>query len=180
AQNVDACLVGIAVLPKIELRQDLIGKRIRHDEARMTGGAAEVYQPTFSQEEDFMAIGETILIYLRFNVGALDSLGRVQSIDLNFIIKVADVRHDGLIFHPFDMFELDHINVAGSGDVDVAPAKGLFNGSHFVTFHRGLKGIDGIDLSNDDARALTAERLRATFADIAVTTNYSDLAGNHY
>src|SRR5205807_6444452 len=167
AQNIYADLVSIAVLPKIELRQDLIGKRIRHDKARVTCGTAKVYQTTFGQQEDFVPIGESILIHLRLDVGALDSFGRVQCVDLNFIIKVADVRHDGLVFHPLDMFELDHIDVAGSGDVDVAATKRLLDGGHFVTFHRGLQRIDRIDLGDDDARTLAAERLRATFAVIA-------------
>src|SRR5213082_395951 len=178
AQNIYAYLVGIAVLPKIELRQDLIGKRIRHDKARVTCGTAEVYQTTFGQEEDLMTIRETVFIYLRFDVGALHSLGRVQRGDLNFVIKMSDVRHDGLVLHPLDMFEPDYIEVAGSGDVDVATTQGLFDGSHFVTLHRGLQRIDRIDLRDDDARALATERLRTTFADVAITTNDRHFAGN--
>src|SRR6476660_6439626 len=172
AQNIYAHLIGIAVLPKIELRQDLIGKRIRHVKARVTCGTAKVYQTTFGQQEDLMTIRETVFVYLRFDVGALDSFGRVQLFDLNFVIKMSDVRHDGLVLHTLDMFEPDYIEIAGSGDVDVATTKGLFDGVHFVTFHRGLQRIDRIDLRDDDARALTTERLRTTFADITVTTNY--------
>src|SRR5438477_13093483 len=157
AQNIDPNLVGIAVLPKIELRQDLIGKRIQHHEARVASGTAKVHQATFRQQEDLVTIGESVLIYLRFDVGALDSFGRVQGLNLNFIIKVAYVRHDGLIFHAFNMLELDHIDVTGSGNIDIAPAKGVFDGSHFVTFHRGLQRIDRIDLSDDNARALAAQ-----------------------
>src|SRR6478752_4131297 len=179
AQNIYAHLIGIAVLPKIELRQDLIGKRIPSRFARVTCGTAKVYQTTFGQQEDLITIRETVFIYLRFDVGALDSFGRVQLFDLNFVIKMSDVRHDGLVLHPLDMFEPDHIQVAGSGDVDVATTKGLFDGSHFVAFHRGLQRIDRIDLGDDDTRTLTTERLRATFADIAVTTNYRHFPGNH-
>src|SRR5207248_4620568 len=80
-----------------------------------------------------MTIRETVFIYLRFDVGALDSFGRVQFFDLNFIIKMSDVRHDGLVLHPLDMFEPDYIEIAGSGDVDVAATKSLFDGRHFVT-----------------------------------------------
>src|SRR6266550_4949466 len=179
AQNIYACLVGIAILPEIELRQDLIGKRIRHDKARVTCGTAKVYQTTFSQQEDLVAIRETVFIYLRFDIGALDPFARVQRLDLNFVIKMSDVRHDGLVLHPLDMFEPDYIEIAGSGDVDVATTKSLFNGSHFVTFHRGLQRIDRIDLRDDDARALAAQRLRTTFADVAITTNDRHFAGNH-
>src|SRR5205085_11807632 len=144
-----------------------------------TSSASQVHQATFRQQKDLVAIRETILIHLGFDVHALDSFGRVQGVDLNFVIKVADVRDDGLIFHPLDMFELDHIDVAGSGDVDIATAKSVFDGSHFVTLHRGLQCIDRIDLGDDDARALASERLRTAFSDITVATNDGDFAGNH-
>src|SRR5437667_4289475 len=179
AYNVDTYLVSIAVLPQIELRQHLIGKRIRHYEARVTSGTAKVHQTTFRQQENFVAIGETILVHLLFDVGPLDPLGRIQSVDLNLIIKVTDVRHNGLIFHPLDMFELDHIDVPGSGDVDIATAKSVFDGSHFVAFHRGLQRIDRIDLGDDDARALAAERLGTAFSDVAVAAHDRHFAGNH-
>src|SRR5437667_8875156 len=156
AQNIDAYLVSIAVLPTSRWCQDLLGRRSRPGKARETGGTAKVYQTTFGQQEDLVAIREGVFIYLRFDVGALDSFGRVQLVDLNFIIKMSDVRHDSLIFHPLDMFEPDYIEIAGSGDVDVAATKRLFDGGHFVTFHRGLQGIDRIDLRDDDARALAA------------------------
>src|SRR5438270_12231804 len=177
AQNINACLIAIVILPEIELRQDLIGKRIRHDKARVICGTAKVYQTSFGQEEDLMTIRETVFIYLRFDIGALDPFGRVQRVDLNFVIKMSDVRHDGLVLHPLDMFEPDYIEVAGSGDVDVATTQGLFDGSHFVAFHRGLQRIDRIDLGDDDARALATERLRTTFADVAITTNDRHFAG---
>src|SRR5258708_19690407 len=85
AQNIYAYLVGIAVLPEIELRQDLIGKRIRHDKARVTCGTAKVYQTTFGQEEDLVAIREGVFIYLRFDVGPLNSFATVQLFALTFL-----------------------------------------------------------------------------------------------
>ena len=45
----------------------------------------------------------------------------------------------------------------------------LFERRHLVAFHRRLKRADRIDLGDDDARALAAERLRAALADIAVS-----------
>ena len=48
-----------------------------------------------------------------------------------------------------------------------------------IAFHRGLQRVDRIDLGDDDARALAAERLRAAFADVAVAADDRDLAGDH-
>ena len=42
----------------------------------MTGGAAEIHQPAFGQQENLVAIRESIFIDLRFDVGALHSRWR--------------------------------------------------------------------------------------------------------
>ena len=55
------------------------------------------------------------------------------------------------------MRERDHVGVAGRADVNVAAAKRVLDGGDFVTFHRRLKRIDWIDLSNHHARALAAQ-----------------------
>ena len=77
------------------------------------------------------------------------------------------------------VLQRDDVAVAGGGDVDVAAAERVFDRGDFVTFHRGLQRVDRIDLGDDDARALTAQRLRAAFADVAVAADDRDFAGDH-
>src|ERR1700730_10136686 len=91
-QDVNANFVSVPVLPEIELGEDLIGKRIRHDEARMAGGAPEIHETAFGQQEDFVAVRKSVLIYLRLDVRALYALCGVERFDLNFVIEVANVR----------------------------------------------------------------------------------------
>ena len=76
AQDVDADFVGVFVLPEIELREDLVGERVRHDEARMTGGATEIHEAAFGEHENLVAVGEGVLVDLRLDVGALDVFAR--------------------------------------------------------------------------------------------------------
>ena len=78
------------------------------------------------------------------------------------------------------MIERDHIDVAARADVNVAAAERLFDSRHFIAFHCRLQRIDRIDLGDDDARTLTAQRLCAAFADIAITANDSDLSRKHH
>ena len=92
---------------------------------------------------------------------------------------MADVADDRLIFHPLHVLERDDVNVAGRGDVNVAAAERVFDRRDFETFHRRLKRIDRIDLGDDDARALAAQRLRAAFADVAIAADDRDFAGDH-
>ena len=92
---------------------------------------------------------------------------------------MADVCDDGLIFHPLHVLQRDHVNVAARGDVNVATAQRVFDSGDLVAFHRRLQRVDRIDLGNDNARTLAAQRLRAALADVAVAANNGDFSGKH-
>src|SRR5438034_5334463 len=117
----------------------------------MTGGTAEIHEPPVGEQENFVAVGKRVLIYLRLDVSALDAGRGVQRIDLNLVVEVADIRDDGLIFHSLHMIKRNDVEVAGSSDVNIAAAERVFDGGDFVTFHRSLQCVDRVDLGNDDA-----------------------------
>ena len=56
---------------------------------------------------------------------------------------------------------------------------GLFHRGHFVAFHRGLQGVDRVDLGDDHAGAEAAHRVGTALADVAVAGDDDDLAGDH-
>ena len=53
----------------------------------------------------------------------------VELVDLDLVVEVADVADDGLVLHLRHVLERDDVAVAGGGDVDVAAAEGVFDGS---------------------------------------------------
>jgi hypothetical protein len=55
-----------------------------------------------------------------------------------------------------------------------------FDGVDLEAFHRGLQGVDRVDLGDHHARAVGAQRVRRTLADVAVTAHDRDLAGQHH
>src|SRR5581483_958168 len=112
-------------------------------------------------------------------VGALDAGIVDQLVDLDLVVEVADVADHGLVFHLRHVLDGDDVDVASGGDVDIAAAEGLLDGGNLVTFHRRLEGVDGIDLGDDDARTLTAKRLRTALAHVAVADDHGNLAGDH-
>ena len=65
------------MFPEIQLCEDLVRKRIRHDEARMTSGVAEVHEPALGQQENFVAVRKGVLVYLRFDIRPLHAFARV-------------------------------------------------------------------------------------------------------
>src|SRR6185437_12630738 len=155
----------------VQLREALVGEAVAHDEARVAGGAAEVHKTAFGEHINRAAIGQDVFVILRLHVDFLHALQIVQTVDLNFVVEVADVTNNRLILHLEDVFQGDDVAIAGGGDVDVAHAERVFEGGDFETFHRGLEGVDGIDLSDNDTRAESTEGMGAAFADIAVTAD---------
>src|ERR1017187_9953201 len=146
----------------------------------MAGGATEVHQPALGQQVNAVAARKGVFVHLRLDVELGDALGVVQAVHLDFVVEVANVADDGLVFHLRHVLERDDVAVAGGGDVDVRLAERVFDGLYFKTFHRGLQSIDGVNLGDDDARAEAAQRVRAAFADVAVTAYAGDLAGDHH
>jgi hypothetical protein len=76
-QHVDlAVFVPIALVPELDLREHLVGERVAHHEARVTGGAAEIHQAAFGEQDDALAVGEDEVIDLRLDVFLVDVVGR--------------------------------------------------------------------------------------------------------
>ncbi len=74
----------------------------------------------------------------------------------------------------------DDVLVAGGGDVDVGVRQRVFKRQNLVAFHRRLQGADRIDLGDDDASALAAKGLDASFADVAVAADDGYFAADHH
>ena len=72
-QRVHPPLVDLGVAEQLDLRDHLVGERVRHHEARVAGRVAEVQQPALGQHDDRVAVGEHPLVDLRLDVDPLDA-----------------------------------------------------------------------------------------------------------
>ena len=83
----------------------------------MAGSAAEVYQASFCKNDDSLAIGEDNVIDL-----GLDILPRelADTGNVNFRIKMPDISADRLIRHLFHVRPGNNLQVASTGDKDIA------------------------------------------------------------
>ncbi len=153
-QHIDLVFVLAGVLPQFDLGQHLVGEGVGHHKAGMAGGAAQVDQAAFRQEDDALAVGEDDVVHLGLDVvpGILAQRG-----DIDFIVEVADVADDGLALHLRHMFVIDDMVVAGGGDEDIPLVTGIVHGDYSVTFHGCLQGADGIDLGDPDRSTLAAQ-----------------------
>ena len=117
----------------------------------MALGAAEIHEPAFGEQINTAVTGQVIAIYLRFDVHLVDAGRFVEPVHLNFVIEMANVTNNGLVFHLEDVFQRDDFAVAGAGDINIGFAQRVFDGFHFKPFHRSLQGVDGVNLGDDDA-----------------------------
>ena len=142
----------------------------------MAGGAAQVHQTPFGQQDDALAVREDDVVDLRLDVvpAVLAQAG-----DLDFAVEVADVAHDGVVAHGLHVVMGDHADVAGAGDENVGLAGHFVHAHHAVAFHGGLQGADRVDLGHPNGRAKAAQRLGAALAHVTVTQHHSHLAGHH-
>jgi len=100
-----------------------------------------------------------VLVDLRLDVQLRRCLIRVEPVHLDFVIEVADVAHNGLIFHLLHVLKCDDVHIACRGHVDIASSQRVFYRRDFEAFHRRLQRIDWIDLRHDAASAHAAQRV---------------------
>ena len=145
-QHVHLLGVLIALGEQLDLSQHLVGEGVAHHKAGVAGGAAQVHQAAFRQQDDFVAAGQGDVVHLR-----LDVLPRVllERSDIDLIVEMADVADNRLVLHRFHVLQGDYVPVAGSGDVDVRGTEGVLESEDLKSFHGGLQCADRIDLGND-------------------------------
>ncbi len=188
AIDLDLVLVVVAVLPQFQLCQTLVGERGAHHETGVPGRTAKIDQPAFGQRDhaatgvlervtiDGTDVGRLDLFARRFAIGDL----LFQPGNVDFGIEVTDVAEDRIVGHLHDVFAQDDVLVAGRGDEQAAFLASLFHRRDFETFHRGLQCVDRIDLGHHHTATVALQRVGTTFADVAVTANHGDFAGQHH
>ena len=72
-----------------------------------------------------------------------------------------------------------NVTATGGGDEDLTNGSSLLHSRDLVALDGGLEGVDGVDLSDKDTSAHRVQGLGATLADITVTSNDSNLTGDH-
>jgi hypothetical protein len=122
-----------------------------------------------------------VAVNLGLDVRVLDS-GLLEPCDVNLDIKVTNatkgrtvrtpavlatsehfdsLADDGVLGHGGEVLATDDITAAGGGDEDVTLGSGLLHSGDLETGHRGLEGVDGVDLGDNNAGAVRTERLGA-------------------
>ena len=170
----------LSVEPEVDLSDGLVCEACTHQEARVTGSAAEVQQAAFGEDEDAVAVGENPFVVLRLDFVTLDARNLLETGHVNFVVEVADVTDDGAVLHLFHLGGGDDHGVAGGGHEDVGHAHDFVEGLDFVAFHGGLESANRVDFGDDHAGALTAQGLGAALTHVAVAAHDCNLTSHHH
>ena len=73
----------------------------------------------------------------------------------------------------------DDVDTARRCDEDVTEFAGLFHRDDLVTFHCGLKGVDGIDFGDNDAAPIAFQAGRAALAHVTEAADHGELPAQH-
>jgi hypothetical protein len=178
--ELDVLLAKRLVLGLVEsnLGKDLVGEGAGHDEGRVAGGTAKVDQTTLSKEDDVVAVGHQVAVNLRLDV--LHGLGvGLEPGNVNLNVKVTNVANNGIVAHNLKVLANENVTATGGGDKDLTLGSSLLHGDYRVALYSSLKGVDGVNLGDEDTGTHAAESIGTALADITVTGNNGDLAGNH-
>merc|ERR1719149_534763 len=152
-QQVDIILVCLSclVLLEVNLCQDLVGERARHDERGMSCGAAQVAQAAGCKHDDAMAIRERKAVHLGLDVLNLDAWEPLQAVHVDLVVKVPDVADNGVVLHLLHVLQSDDLEVACARDKDVNFTYNGLQGCHLESLHASLQRADGVDLCDKHA-----------------------------
>jgi hypothetical protein len=144
----------------------------------VAGGASQVDETALSEEDDVATVVHEEAVDL--GLDADDLLGVLlepRNVDLN--VEVTNVANNGVLTHDLEVLANDDVTATGGGDEDLSAGSSLLHGDDLVTGHGGLEGVDGVDLSDENAGTEAAESLGATLADVTETSNDGDLTSDH-
>lgn len=166
-------------------RRQYLATGVREGDVRgVTGSASEVDETSLSEEDDVTSGRHSEPINLGLDVGGLGgSLLQPSDVDLN--VKVTDaakgksksmfdspecrnrvysLADDGIVGHGGEVLSTDNVSASSGRDEDVSLGSSLLHGCDLVTCHRGLEGVDRVNLGDDDSGSVGTERLGALWA----------------
>jgi len=172
-------LAGLAFLPQLELGNTLVSERTGHNERRMSSGASQIQQTTFSEDNDSVSLLELESVDLWLNLLSLDTWESHESSHIDLVIEVTNVSNNSIVLHLLHLGSHDNTLVTGGGNEDIYLSDDIIEADNLVTFHASLEGADRIDLRNKNTGTGSLHGLGRTLADITVSGNKNSLTGKH-
>ena len=130
--------------PYLHLCHGLVGKAVAHDKTRMSGGAAEIDQASFCQQDDVFSV-DRVFIDLRLDLYTAVARIFIEPSHVDLVVEVSDIAHNGLVLHLLKVLTRNDVLVArGVTTMSIAYYSiQLFDGK---TIHSRLQRTNRVDL----------------------------------
>jgi hypothetical protein len=86
---------------------------------------------------------------------------------------------NSIIGHLLEMGANQDISASSGGNEDLSLAGSLVHGQDLVAGNSSLKGVDRVDLGNDDTSTHSVKSHSTSLSDITETSNNGNLTSNH-
>lgn len=126
-----------------------------------------------------MSIFELELIDLGFNVDSFNSGVIQKSTEIDFIIEVANIANNSIVFHLSHIGSQNDVPISGSTDEDIHLIDNILNSDDFKTFHTSLKCADWVNFTDVNSWSSPFHCLSASFSNISVTSDQYLLTTDH-
>jgi len=124
-------------------------------------------------------IGHYILLNKRTHQ-ALGGCHLFQGRDVDFDVKVAGVAHNSAVFHHFKVMLINHVQVAGEGDEDIADLGRFCHGHDAEAVHNRFQCHHRVDLGHDHVSTHAACTHGQAAPTPAVAGHDEDLASQEH
>jgi len=179
-ENVDlsgGVLASLSLVPEFQLCEDLVGEGGGHDERRVTSSTSQVEKTSFSEDNDSLSAGEDELVDLGLDVDAL-ARGH-KTVHVDFVIEVTNVSNNSVVLHLGHALLHEDSLVTSGGNKDISLVDNIFKGAHGESLHTGLKGADGVNLSDVNDAAACTHGGGTSLTNITVSADNGLLSGKH-
>lgn len=169
----------VFALVQHDLGKNLVGEGAGHDEGGVPGSAAQVNKTTLGEEDDVATTLHEVSVNLRLDVlNAHGVLLQPGNIDLD--IEMANVADNGIVGHCLEVLGNQDITAACGSDENLAKAGSLLHGQNLVARNSSLKGIDRVNLGDNDARTHPMKSHSTALSNVTVTSDNGNLTSNHH
>ena len=119
----------------------------------MALGRAEVDEPALGDEVEALRPEVELLdVVAHLAHVPLGQLAQRDEVELG--VEVAAVGQDGAVAHGHEVLAAEDVDVAGGGDEDLAPGRGLADGHDLEAVHERLERAHRVDLDDRDVGAM--------------------------
>ena len=104
----------------------------------------------------------------------------IEPSHIDFIIKMANIAHNGFIFHGFEMTSFYNVFIPCCRHHNICFWDGCLHPFHWISIHGRLQCTNRINFCNNYTGTSTSQRGCRSFTYITIASHNGHFPGHHY